>query len=366
MPQFVEEIVEVKRRPIHCKYCDSPTLWKNGTQYGVQYYMCPNCHRKTNGEDKFPHTKHSRDTVIKALTYYYNGISFEGVKNVFDDLEGLDVNPSTIWRWILKFTNLVIPFVDDVKPPNIGTSWYADETQVKVRVAKIDPVTRQRVHEERWLWAVIDDKTRYLLSSKFTKSRTTKTATELFRDAYLHSGVRCTDLYTDKLQAYIKAFKNVFYSRYKAERSYHWQSHGFGSGTNINLIERWNEYVKQRYKIMRNFKRPDSAELILKGIIINYNWLWEHSGIGNIPPAQKAGIDIEGLGIKNWGDLIDLAYKFRSEKQKNPSDFTFWLSEQERLERRNPIDLNLDALEGWKRQEKNQRWIWTTEDSGGN
>ena len=57
---------------------------------------------------------------------------------------------------------------------------------------------------------------------------------------------------------------------------------------NINPIERYNEDVKQRYKIMRSFKSFESANAFLSLRRIIYNFVR-----GNETRAMKAGIALE-------------------------------------------------------------------------
>lgn len=287
---------------IQCKHCCNEDIMKNGVYYGLQYFRCKKCNHRFNEKNTFIGYRFDKDTITKAMTYYYGGMSLRAVKNAFDDLENMKISNSTLWDWVYKFTKSVIPYVTQLKPMYVGNSWFADETVIKLHGKK------------RWLWSVIDEDTRYILSYNFTPHRTTKNATKLLYDAYLHAGRKPYTVSTDKLYAYNKAFNKVFYTRYLEDKAYHLKSHGFASPTNINLIERFHEYIKQRTKTMRYFKDTKSAKVILQGIIINYNFLWEHSYLNYVPPAQKAGIDIQSLGIKNWGDLIDLAISCKNEK----------------------------------------------------
>ncbi len=320
MPEFVETLE--LQRDIICKYCGNTDLSLNGSQNGEQYYLCNSCGHRSTGKYTYPRQRYDKDTIVEAMTYYYNGMSYRNVSNTFDDLGTGKISKSTIWEWVMKYTDLVVPFSKDVKPTNIGDIWVADETMIMMH------------GRNKWLWACIDEKTRYLLGCHFSQSRGIKDATKLFYDAYHFAGKKPLKIITDKLPAYHDAYKKVFWSRYLEHRPTHAQSAGFLSPTNQNLIERWHEYIKQRTKIMRHFKNTNSAKIVLHGIIINYNYLWEHSSIGDIPPAQKAGIDLKRLGIKNWGDLIELAIKFKNEQPKrNPNSFTFWLDEQKRFER---------------------------------
>jgi len=316
------EIITIER-PILCKFCGNADLWQNGEHNGVPYYLCKVCGHRANGKDTFPHQKYEKDIISKALTFYYNGMSFAGVRNTFDDEFGIRPSTSTLWEWIMKYTKLVVEYTNELIPTDIGDEWFADETMIKLH------------GKDKWLWAVLDGKTRYLLGCNFTYTRPIRSAEKLFQEAYYHAGKAPKTLRTDGLPAYIKAFKNVITTRNM--NAVHLTSKGFGSKSNTNLIERWNEYVKQRTKIMRYFKNPASAFIIAQGIIVNYNFLWEHSGIGDIPPAQKAGINIGGLGIKNWGNLIELALK--EETNKNPSSQVgvWYFDELERLKNRSEL-----------------------------
>jgi len=316
MPKFTETITV--SRDIKCKYCGNENLWKNGSLNGVQYYLCPKCKNRANGHPTFPHGKHDKLTVVQALTYYYKGMSFRNVQKTFNELIDINISTSTLHDWVIKYTNLIIPFVKELNPTNIGDSWFADETMIKMH------------GKNKWLWAIIDEDTRYLLACNFTTSRTTKDAEKLFYEAYIHSGRKPFVISTDKLQAYVGAFKRVFYSRFGKDAAYHLQSQGFKSPTNTNLIERWHEYIKQRTKIMRHFKRSDTADTILQGIIINYNFLWKHSTINYQPPSKVAGIDFNGYTVNNLKDLIELSLRYKRAK-KNPDKDYFWIEEMRKV-----------------------------------
>src|SRR4030042_2955359 len=81
---------------------------------------------------------------------------------------------ATIYEWIQKYTQYA---TDSAKGyhPNVGDIWMTDET-----VLKIDG-------ENLWLWDIIDDKTRFLLATRLSRSRTTQDAQILVAFAF---GVR--------------------------------------------------------------------------------------------------------------------------------------------------------------------------------
>lgn len=292
MPKYKE--VTRETRSILCKKCGYDDLMKNGIENGVQFYRCKRCDSRFNGKDTFPIYRYDKESILKTFTTFYGGMSLGSIQNAFEELGVGHIAKSTLWEWLIEFTNQVIPYSKSFKP-NVGDFWFADETVIKMH------------GKNKWLWALIDEDTRFLLACNLTPSRTTENAKTLFYEAHRVAGKKPKMVTTDKLQAYSGAFTKVFWMNEIVKRPIHATSGGFVSSTNTNLIERWHEYVKVRTETMRHFKNVNSAFTILQGIIINYNFLWEHSFLGNITPAQASGIDVKGMGIDNWLSLIEQA-----------------------------------------------------------
>ena len=314
MPEFVE-VIKSKRK-ICCKKCGHPKMMKNGMIGEIQYFRCKKCDHRFSGTDTYSGYRYDKDVMNQAFTYFYGGMSFGIMSNAFEELNGNRISKSTLWGWITKFTNLTIPYIKSLKP-RVGDVWVADETMIKMH------------GKNRWLWVIIDEETRYLLACNLTIKRASKDAQKLFYEAYMNASKKPYRIITDKLPAYHAAWKKVFWTSSITGRPVHAHSGGFVSETNQNLIERWHEYIKQRTKVMRHFKNDKSAFTILQGIIINYNYLWEHSYLDNITPAQASGIDVKDIGITNWGGLINLAREHHKVRP-NP-DYTFYYDELERM-----------------------------------
>ena len=289
MPEHKE--ITVTERMITCRFCGSKDLIKYGKYESKQYYFCKNCKRKSMGTDAYPKMQYSKDLVVSALTYYYNGMSCNKIAHTFNDMRGLDMPKSTVWRWIIKYSKMVNDYVLSLKP-HLSEIWIADETVVNIW------------GEQYWYWDIIDTDTRFLIASHLSKTRTMDDAIQLFSMAKQRSKTRPEIIITDRLNLYHPAFNRVFYTRYKEDRVEHLTSHGFGSPTNINLIERFHGTIKQRYKTMRDLKDRFSASVVLDGFVTHYNFFLEHSYL-DMTPAYFVNI---GENINNWGDLITLAY----------------------------------------------------------
>src|SRR5659263_67487 len=285
-----QEITTIERA-ITCRVCGSNNVSKDGFYKDTQYYLCKFCNSKFSGTDCYPKMKYPKELIIKALTYYYNGMSYQNINQTFNDLNQINIPKMTLWRWVVAFSKIANKYVLTLKP-EFSEVWVADETVIDVW------------GQHYWFWDIIDSETRFLIASHLSSTRNGKDAEKLFMMAKLRSKTRPKVIITDKLAQYDKAFNRVFYSNLKENRVIHLQSEGFESETNSNLIERFHGTVKQRTKVMRDLKEKTSARIVMDGYMTHYNFFKEHDYLEGITPAQAGGID---EGITTWGDLIRLA-----------------------------------------------------------
>jgi hypothetical protein len=72
-----------------------------------------------------------------------------------------------------------------------------------------------------------------------------------------------------------------------------------------NKMERMNGEIRDREKVMRGLKKPNTP--ILKGYQIYHNYLRPHEALDSKTPAEMCGIIIEGKN--KWRTLIENASK---------------------------------------------------------
>jgi len=101
---------------------------------------------------------------------------------------------------------------------------------------------------------------------------------------------------TDKLAAYIDGIERV-----SGAETRHIQSKGMRTDTHNNIIERFHGTIKERTKVMRDFKSRESAKLIMSGWEVHYNFFRPHMSLKGKTPAEAAGIKYE---VKNWNDAV--------------------------------------------------------------
>jgi putative transposase len=148
----------------------------------------------------------------------------------------------------------------------------------------------------------MDDETRYLIAQEVADTKYKHDARTLFRKGKEAVGKKPARLITDGLPAYYDAFKKEFYTM-KSPRTEHINAIKMSGDMNNNRMERFNGEVRDREKVMRNLKIKTTPKLT--GYQIYHNYIREHQGIGNLTPAEKCGIKVEGEN--KWKTLIQNA-----------------------------------------------------------
>ena len=102
--------------------------------------------------------------VSSALNIFYGGMSIKAIRRNLQQEYGNMPSTATICEWIQKFTQYATDSIEVYQPEKIGDTRIADETVLEIDGQNV------------WLWDIIDDKTRYLLATRISRSRTTRDA----------------------------------------------------------------------------------------------------------------------------------------------------------------------------------------------
>jgi transposase-like protein len=286
--------MSLETKGIICKYCNSPNVVKFGTFEGIQRYWCKDCKRKFADNEALPKMKTPTKVISSALSCYFGGMPLDAIQRHIQQQYGTYYSEMGIYNWIIRFAKEALDRVKDFKPV-VGDVWIADETCLKVGGQNI------------WFWDIIDIKTRYLLASRLSDTRTTKDAALLMKQASVRAGKIPKKIITDKLAAYIDGIELVFGSD-----TQHIQSKPFTSVNSTNIIERFQGTLKDRTKIVRGFKNMDTAKLLTEAWLVHYNFFKEHETLGNIPPAVKMG----ATPVKDWAEVVSRAKAISSSKPR--------------------------------------------------
>lgn len=170
----------------------------------------------------------------------------------------------------------------------MGGVWVADETVIDLDGKNV------------WFWDIIDAKTRFLIASHMSLTRTSKDAQELMEAAYKRTGKVPRIIYTDKLRAYLEGIERTFGSETE-----HRQGGPFDIADNTNFIERFHGTLKERIEVMCGLHSIESARQFLDGWLIHYNFFRPHMSLRDRTPADVAGIKFP---FRNWKEVIEQPY----------------------------------------------------------
>jgi putative transposase len=244
-----------------CKFCGSMNIVRNGTRGGTQYWLCRNCGRGFVDNDALPKMKYPVKAIASAIYQYYAGLSLNEIRRHIDQQYNFLPSSSAIYAWVTRFTQ---PAIDEARKhrPKVGDTWVADETVLFIGGDKY------------WLIDIIDSDTRYLLATRLSRGRNKKDIALLLREAYIKAGKAPERILTDGWLAYPDAVDLVFGSKTK-----HTASTPFVEVDSTNVIERFQGTLKDRTKVMRGFKKPATAQHILEGWLVYYNYLRPHESL---------------------------------------------------------------------------------------
>jgi putative transposase len=283
---------------IKCTKCQlTDNIVKNGRRYNksglIQKYLCRNCKYRFIINIGFEYAKKSPKVICAAIDLYFKGISLRKVADHTKQFYDVRIDNTSVLRWIRRFADIVSPFVNSLTPPHLSGIYHVDEMMVHVRREKME-----RVGHYQWLWNLMDDITRFWISSIVSQRREIADARAVFKDTKSKTTSPKAVIH-DGLHSYDEAFQREYFKlknpRVKNIRSISVRNEGLNS-----LVERLHGTIRDREKVMRDMQNKESAQKIIEAMRIHYNYCREHSKSGKTP-AEQAGIklDLEGNKIEN-------------------------------------------------------------------
>ncbi len=290
--------VEARRiEPIHinnCIYCNSARIVKCGIRHNkhgdIQKFTCKDCSKYFTINIGFEKMKHNPQGITTAMQLYFSG---ESLRKTAESLKllGMDVSHNTVYRWIRKYSTIMKEYVESLQP-NVGDTWRADEMYVKIR------------GDMKYVFALMDDDTRYWIAQEVADTKEGHNAQYLFRNAKELMGKTPKVMITDGLTAYERAFMKEYWTQ-KKPRSIHIRHISISGDKHNNKMERLNGEIRDREKVIRGLKKKDTP--ILTGYQIFHNYIRPHEALDGKTPAEACGIKVEG--DNKWKTLIQNASK---------------------------------------------------------
>jgi putative transposase len=283
-----------------CSYCGtSNSLVRHGlrhNKYGdLQRFSCKACGRRFTQNIGFEGLSAPAQAVTSAMQLYFTGESLRNVQRLLQ-LRGVNVSYVTVYRWIKKYVGLMEKYLEQIKP-QVSNTWRADELYFKVQ------------GNMKYLYALMDDQTRFWISQEVADKKYTADVTPLFREARARAGKTPSVIITDGAPNFNSAIRHAYWRENKAQAIRHIQDIRFQGQVHNNKMERMNGELRDREKVVRGVKKEESP--LLTGLQIYHNYIRPHMGLDGKTPSELAGIEVKGTD--KWLTLIQNASKKKSD-----------------------------------------------------
>lgn len=287
-----------------CPHCNSNNVNKRGyfqTQaHGRQQrYFCKSCKKKFIEQTPFYRMRNTPQKITLCLDLFFKGISTRQVQQHLQAFYPHNSSWVSIYKWVVKYSRQISKFTDNLKL-NVGSELQIDEMEIG----------GQKSRHKGWFIDSIDTRTRFVVSSEFAKQREQKELTNVLKRAKKKTGEQIKVVTSDGLLAYPRAIQKSFTIKKKSNTGKFGVIHNQvnaskGEGFNIK-IERLHNSIRHRIKTFRGFHgSTESANAILQGWAIHYNFIRKHLALGKTP--SELATDIKLNESNKWLELIKLS-----------------------------------------------------------
>lgn len=296
-------------KQIKCPECESKEIIKRGIlqteSKRKQRYGCKKCNHRFIEDEPFKRMRNHQQMITQCLDLYYSGMSFRKIANHLKNFFPKDVNASTIYRWILKYVPIMENFTEKQR---IKAGWQlqGDEVEYKRRAS-----AKHKGIRNEYFIDVIDIKSRYIVSSKYSKDRKINVLNKIYENVKRKVGNQVRVISTDGLMSYPRVIRKNFSlneKRTKNPKIIHQVILSDSGGFNYK-IERFHNTLRARTKTMRGFHGCiSSAQTMMKGFEIYYNWIRKHQSLKGLTPSQVAVPNVQIKNKNGWLELIQRGY----------------------------------------------------------
>ena len=133
----------------------------------IQKFNSLECKRYFTINVRFEKMKHNPQAITSVMQLYFSG---ESLRNVAKSLRlmGAEVSHQTIYNWIQKCIGWIEKYLEKTTP-QVSNTWGADELFLKVR------------GNMKYLYALIDDETRFWIAQEVAETKYINDARRLFQ-----------------------------------------------------------------------------------------------------------------------------------------------------------------------------------------
>ncbi len=272
-------------RPISalaCVQCGSDKIVKDGINHNnsgdIQRYLCKECGKWFVFNLGFERMKSTPEIVTSAMQLYFSGLSYERTKEALE-MRGVKVSHVSVYKWVKKYISLMQKYLDEITP-QVSDTWRTDELYLKIK------------GNMKYLFAMMDDETRFRISQMVASNKGTSDVRPMFREAKEIAEKKPKTLISDGAANFHEAYMKEYWTAKKDGRTKHIAHIRLQGDLHNNKMERQNGEVRDREKVIRGIKKEDSPTLT--GYQLFHNYIRPHMALQGKTPAEACGIKVEG------------------------------------------------------------------------
>src|SRR3990167_7553300 len=300
----------MENKALQCPKCSGKEVTKRGlriteSREKIQKYFCKTCKHRFVLDTPYFRMRNKEQIITQTMDMYYSGMSFRKIADHLVRFFPKGVNASTIYRLIIKYVPIMENFTES-QGIKAGYMLQGDEVEYKRRAS-----AKQRGVREEFFIDIIDTESRYIVSSNYAKDRMTNTLSKVYGNAKRKVGNQAKVISTDGLVGYPRVLKKTFSLLPQATRNpkiIHQVIKSDSGGFNYK-VERFHNTLRERTKIMRGFHGCiTSAQTLMKGYEIYYNWIRNNLALEGQTPSQIAVPNVQIQNKNGWLELIQRGY----------------------------------------------------------
>lgn len=300
---------------IICRNCKNKKVVKRGffqTEVNgkVQRYYCKTCNKKFIPKNAFYRMRNNPTKITQAIDLFYRGVATRKVQEHLGVFYPHNASNVSIYKWVIKYSKMISRYTNRLKI-NVGQEVQVDEVEFHRRKSH----KQKRGIDKNWFIDSICPETKFLISSEYAKTRNKRDINAVISRIKERTDNQIQMVTTDGWLPYGKQIKRVWGYNLSLKRYNVFHNRVVVSNNEGNFnhpIERLHNSIRARTKTFRGFHGSiSSANYIMKGYEIYYNFITKHQAIKKCPYELALADDTTKEFLKEvknkWLGLIALA-----------------------------------------------------------
>jgi transposase-like protein len=268
-----------------CKLCGSKNLVKFGRYRGIQRWWCKDCRHKFAGNDAIPEMKTPAEQVAAAVDLYFSGVPLQDIPRRLFRIYGSFISCTSVFQWIVHFSVIAIDHCEQTGL-RTGQTWMILETPARNEIK--DVVIS--------FLDVIDTSSGFLLATRMVCNRSQYDIKALIEQSCSRCGTLPQAVLTDGWKGHVHGISLAL-----GGRACEIRMGQIDTSACPAVIKCWQLAVSNRRRIIAGLKKESTAQQMLQGWHVHYNYFSPNEALEGKTPGAVAEADYP---FKSWSEVV--------------------------------------------------------------